>query len=196
MWLSISTLPCPYVVVNHYYSLLCAGNVLGLVHGRKWKWLLERWTNRLGMCWETSEEGETWRSLVLYMVFSFVYGCYYWLPSSEHSGWDLRTCIAFSHLSVQLLCFHSVLYFKLRWDRLLCWISTAFSDSSLILALPQPLFVQRVWMLFTKAFQLPSPFFVHLWSVVCVSVSGADHISGEKQGRTIVFRVIGSKPHS
>lgn len=195
MWLLISTLPCPYVIVNHYYSLLCTGNVLGFVHGRKWEWLLERWANRLGLCWETSEEGEMWRS-------SFIYNCYYWLPSSEHSEWGLRTCIAF------LICLSNYFVFirfcilnygKLRWKRFLCCISAAFSNSSLILCMygsaPAPVCAENLEAVH-RSFPIALSSFVHLWSIVCVAASRADCISGEEQGLALVFRVIGGEPHS
>ena len=157
MWLLISTLPCPYVIINHYYSLLWIGNALGLVHGRKWEWLLKGWTNRLGKSWETSEEGEMWRFLILYMVVTIDS----LLLSSLSEVWG--------HALPFLVCPSSYFVFILfcfsTGRRGFC---AAFLQLFLIhpqlcvcMALPQHLFVQRTlqrtWKRFTEAFQLPSP---------------------------------------
>lgn len=47
-----------------------------------------------------------------------------------------------------------------------------------------------------RGFPIALSSFVHLWSIICVAASRADRISGEKQGLTLVFRVIGREPHS
>lgn len=196
MWLLISTLPCPYVIINHYYSLLCTGNVLGLVHGTKWEWLLERWTNtRLGMCWEASEEGGMWRFLVLYKIVTI--GS---LLSVLNEVWGhaLPFLICPSNYFVFSL-FCSLNYGKLRWKRFLCCISTAFSDSSLVLCMygsaPASNCAENLEAV-CRGFPIALSSFAYLWSIVCVAASRADRISGEEQGLMLVFRVIGREPHS
>lgn len=169
MWFFILTLPCPYVIINHYYSLLSTGNVLGLVHCRKGEWLLARWTNSLGMCWETSEEEEMWRSLVLC-------GCYYWLHFSCHSGWDLRTNLFYPSIYF-FITFCILIYGKLRWKRFLCCISVGFSNSSLVLyrygSAPACICAENL-----EAAHWGFPV-VHLCSTICVAVNRAGSVSGE-----------------
>lgn len=105
------------------------------------------------MCWETSEQEETWRSSVLF-------DCYHWLLSPEHSEWRnaLPFLICPSNYFV-FIPFCVLKYGKLRYKRGLCCISAGFLCSSLVLCMygSQHLFLQRIWKLFTKPFQLPSP---------------------------------------
>lgn len=195
MWLLISTLPCPYVIVNHYYSLLCTGNVLGLVHGTKWEWLLEGWTNRLGMCWETSEEGEMWRSLVLYMIVT-IDSLLSVLSEIWGHALPFLICPSKYFVFIQFCFLH---YGKLRWKRVLCCISAAFSDSSSVLCMycsaAAPNCAENLEAVHW-GFPVALSSFVHLWSIVCVAASRADCISGEEQGLALVYRVIGREPHS
>lgn len=58
------------------------------------------------MCWESSEEGGMWRSLILYVTVTL--GSLLLSVLSEVWGHALP------FLSIQLLCFHSVLYLELR----------------------------------------------------------------------------------
>lgn len=77
-----------------------------------------------------------------------------------------------------ILCFHSVLYFKLWQTEMEEVFVLHFCSSFLIprwvcvcMALHQHLFVWRIWNLFIKGFPIALSSFVHLWSIVCVAVA-------------------------
>lgn len=195
MWFFILTLSCPYVIIDHYYSLLSTGNVLGLVHSRKGEWLLARWTNRLGMCWETSEEGEK-KVEVLSFVWLLLLTPFFWPLFVRFE--DLPFLIYPSSYFVFIL-FCILNCGKLRRRRFLCCISAAFYNSSLVLyrygSAPACICAENL-----EAVHQGFPV-VHLCSMNCVAVNRAGSISGEDKdlssysewltGNTILRNTVG-----
>lgn len=131
------------------------------------------------MCWETSEEGEMWTSLVLYMIVRI--GSLLLSILSEIWGHALPFLFCPSGYFVFIL-FCTLNYQKLREERFLCCASAAFSDSSPVLCIygsfPAPVCAQNLEAV-CWCFPVALSSFVHLWNIVCAAVSGADRISGE-----------------
>lgn len=103
---------------------------------------------------------------------------------------------AFSRLSIQLLCFYSVLYFKLWQTKaeevFLCCISAAFSNSSLVLyrygSAPASICAENL-----EAVHQGFPV-IHLCSTIWVAVNRAGSISGEDKDVVLYSEWLAGKP--
>lgn len=148
------------------------------------------------MCWETSEEGEMRRSLVLYMIV--ITGTLLLSTLSEIWGSALPFLVCPSNT---LFSFCSVLSIMANWDgRGFCGsFLQVFSNSSLGLctygSAPAPVYVENLESVHQRLSNCPLLFCPHVEHRLC-SCDRADHISGEEQGCTLVFRVIGREPYS